>query len=157
MSTTTMTYNELYTKMVKKFTVEKNDTDYKLGEYMLAKAKKKKESTTTMLDTASSSSALPMPVSNKDGAMVAIFSYVKDKLKVKEAPIRNKTIRRFPIRASLSAFCSALVVCSLIVVCGIFGIKAAPFGANDDNYVAVDTENENIEDNNETITASKTE
>ena len=35
---TAMTYDKLYSNMVKKFTVEKNNVEYKLGDYMMMKA-----------------------------------------------------------------------------------------------------------------------
>ena len=37
-----MTYDKLYSNMVKNFTVENDNTDYTLGDYMLMKACKKK-------------------------------------------------------------------------------------------------------------------
>ena len=147
----TMTYSDLYAKMVGKFTIEKNDKDYKLGEYMLAKARKRKE-TSLVSKSEATESALPMPVATKETAMAAIFSYVQEKLTVKEAPIKNKTIRRFPIRSSLTAFGSAIVACSLVIVCAFFGLKAMPTSSGDEGYIAQDTETE-LEDKNDTASA----
>ena len=144
----TMTYNELYTKMVNKFTIEKNDKDYKLGEYMLAKARKRKE-VTPISKSQATESALPMPIAAKDSRVAALISYVQDKLTVKEAPIKNKTIRKFPIRSSLTAFGSAVVACSLVVVCAFFSLKAMPTVNGEENYIAQDTENE-LEEKTET-------
>ena len=138
--------------MMKKFTVEKDNTDYKLGEYMLMKARAKKE---TALEAANERSAsnLPMLKSGKDvgSALAAVFSYVNDKLTVKEAPIRDKTIRSFPFRTSITAFCSAMVVCALIVCCSIFGIKSA-VGGNDNIIKAEETHEASPSNETETET-----
>ena len=131
--------------MVKKFTVEKDNTDYKLGEYLRMKARVKKE--TAMIAASESSSALLPVVRAKNSAgtaIVAAFSYVNDKLTVKEAPVRDRTMRSFPLRTSLTAFCSALVVCGLVVCCGIFGFKAAAPGV--DNTVSVEETPESVDD-----------
>ena len=131
--------------MVKKFTVEKDNTDYKLGEYLRMKARVKKE--TAMIAASESSSALLPVVRAKNSAgtaIVAAFSYVNDKLTVKEAPVRDRTMRSFPLRTSLAAFCSALVVCGLVVCCGIFGFKAAAPGV--DNTVSVEETPEPVDD-----------
>ena len=127
-----MTYDMLYSNMVKKFTVEKNGSDYKLGDYMLMKAKSKTKTEMNSAKNASYSN-LPAQIYRKEAAsssIGAIISYVNEKLTVKEAPIKDKTIRSFPLRTSFTAFCSAMVVCALIVSCGIFGINA---GANIEN------------------------
>ena len=124
-----ITYEQLYTNMVNKLTVEKDDQDYKLGEYMLMKARAKKEAAMVAVSERSNLPAVRAK-SNGVSAIAAAFSYVNDKLTVKEAPVRDKTLRAFPLRTSITAFCSALVVCGLVVCCGIFGFKTnAP--AND--------------------------
>jgi hypothetical protein len=118
-----MTYDKLYLNMVKKFTVEKNNVDYKLGDYMLMKAKGKKN--TERVNTADvRNSTLPIKVEHKGetAAISTILSYVNEKITVKEAPIKDKTIRSFPLRTTFTAFCSAVVVCGLVVCCGLFGI-----------------------------------
>ncbi len=130
----TMTYEMLYNNMVKKFTVEKDNTDYNLGDFMLMKAKAKKNEM-----VAAANSNLPVSRDNKANAITTVFSYVNDKLTVKEAPVRNKTIRSFPFRTSFTAFCSALVVCALVVSCCFFGLSKSATG--NDNIVTV-TENE---------------
>lgn len=143
-----MTYEKLYTNMVKKFTVENDNTDYKLGEYMLMKARAKKEAALTAVS--GEKSALPVLRNGKDTtAIAAIFSYVNDKLTVKEAPIRDKTIRSFPFRTSITAFCSALVVCALVVSCSIFGFGSA-FSASDNTVQITETEENVTETENET-------
>jgi len=147
----TMTYNELYTKMVSKFTIEKNDRDYKLGEYMLAKAQKRKA--TALVSKAEAKENLPMPVSASESRLTALISYVQEKLTVKEAPIKNKTIRKFPIRSSLTAFGSAMVVCSLVIVSAFFGLKAMPDASGNESYIAQENDTD-TQDKNETASAN---
>lgn len=136
----TMTYEKLYTNMVRKFTIEKNGTEYKLGEYMLTRAKAKREAAMVAVSETSN-----LPVQRTQGnagtAIAAIFSYVNDKLTLKQPPAHDKTMRTFPLRTSITALCSALVVCSLVVCCGIFGFKSAL--PENDNMVTVE---ENYED-----------
>ena len=135
----TMTYEQLYNNMVKKFTVENDNIDYKLGDYMLMKAKAKK----TAMITAAESSNLPVARENKESMVAAIFTYVNDKLKVKEAPVRDKTMRSFPLRTSLTSFASALVVCALVVSCVFFGAKSSVV---QDGTVATEPAEENEEE-----------
>ena len=142
-----ITYDQLYNSMVKKFTVEKDNQDYKLGEYMLMKARAKKEAAMVAVSEKSSNLPIIRTKSNASGAIVAAFTYVNDKLTVKEAPIRDKTIRSFPLRTSLTAFCSALVVCGLVVCCSLFGIKGTVAG--NDNVVSADIAEDLTEENEE--------
>ncbi len=118
--TNTMTYEKLYNNMVKKFTVESDKKDYTLGDYMLMKAQNKKNALTTVANE----SNLPVACDGKDNAIAAIFTYVNDKLTVKKAPVRDKTMRSFPLRTAFSSLCSALVVCALVVSCAFFGISS---------------------------------
>ena len=146
-----MTYSTLYSNMVKKFTVEKNGVDYKLGDYMLMKAKSKTASETKTAKKPSYSN-LPALIYRKEtgaSAVGSIISYVSEKLTVKEAPIKNKTMRAFPLRTSITAFCSAMVVCALIVSCGIFGINAGGSleSAANNEVKQSEAENEVITDN----------
>jgi hypothetical protein len=124
---TNMTYDMLYSNMVKKFTVEKNNVDYKLGDYMLMKAKSKRSQAAERTEKSSSLSGLPAQIYHREKSTPAVstfISYINEKLTVKEAPIKDKTIRSFPLRTSFTAFCSAVLVCSLVLCCGIFGISA---------------------------------
>ncbi len=132
----TMSYEMLYNNMVKKFTIEKDNKDYNLGDFMLMKAKAKKNAM-----IASADAKLPVVRDGKANAITTVFSYVNDKLTVKQAPVRNKTIRSFPFRTSITAFCSALVVCALAVSCCFFGLSKTATG--NENIVTV-TENENL-------------
>ena len=128
-----MTYDKLYNNMVRKFTVEKDNQDYNLGDFMLMKAKAKKNE----MVAATADSNLPVARDNKSNALTTVFSYVNDKLTVKEAPIRDRTIRRFPLRTSLSALCSAVVVCALVISCTVFGVTA---NGGTDNTVNLEVE-----------------
>lgn len=139
----TMTYEKLYTNMVKKFTVEKDNTDYNLGDFMLMKAAAKRNAMVAAADA-----KLPVARDNKNNAITTVFSYVNDKLTVKQAPVRNKTIRSFPFRTSFTAFCSALVVCALVVSCCFFGLSKSTTG-NDNIITVTETENQHTEENNE--------
>ena len=47
----TMTYEKLYSNMVKNFTVEKDNKDYTLGDYMLMKAQAKRNAMTVAANT----------------------------------------------------------------------------------------------------------
>lgn len=140
----TMTYDKLYDSMVRKFTVEKDNKEYTLGDYMLMKAQAKKNAMTL-----AKTNAMTAPVAHeqKTSAIAAVFSYVNEKLTVKEAPIRNKTMRSFPLRTSFTALCSALVVCALVVCCCFFGLSASVTG--NDNTVITETEAENETENME--------
>ena len=143
---TAMTYDKLYSNMVKNFTVEKNRKDYKLGDYMLMKAKVKKHS-----DETEKVATTALTVRQSFGnSLVSFAAYVNDKLIVKEAPIRDRTIRKFPFRTSLSALCSAVLICTLIISCTVFGIQA-----NGSNSNTVNAEySESVEETENTATSS---
>ncbi len=110
--TTTSTYETLYNNMKSKFTVVNDNGEYTLGEYMSMKANEKR-----------TSSILPAAKTTTDkNTIAAVFSYVNDKLKVKRAPEKDKTMRSFPFRTSCAAFLSAVVACALIFSFGIFTV-----------------------------------
>ena len=114
---TTMTaYDKLYMSMKNKFTVTADNCEYSLGEYMSKKANAKAES-----------SNLPVAAvkTNHVSTISAIFSYVNDKLTVKREPVKDKTMRAFPLRTSLAACFSALVACAFIFSFGVFSMKGA--------------------------------
>ena len=115
--TSTSAYESLYNNMKKHFTVISDNNEYTLGEYMSMKADAKTEAASklpavrsTVVDTRS---------------MTAIFSYVNEKLTVKKAPVKDKTMRAFPFRTSMAAALSAVVACALIFSYGIFTINGA--------------------------------
>ena len=151
---TNMTYDMLYSNMVKKFTVEKNNVDYKLGDYMLMKARSKSRIAAESAEKSAARSGLPAQIYHREKgtpAVSTLISYINDKLTVKEAPIKDKTIRSFPLRTSFTAFCSAVLVCSLVLCCGIFGMNA---GSSLENTANADSGEviEEIESSAETVT-----
>lgn len=111
---TTNVYEDLYNKMKNSFTVVNDSSEYTLGDYMLMKAGAKAES-----------SSLPALRSSSSGDMVVstFFKFVNEKLTLKSAPAKDKTIRRFPFRTSLAAVFSALIACTLIVSYGVFALR----------------------------------
>ncbi len=137
---TTMTYDKLYSNMVKKFTIANSGHDYTLGEYMLMKARGKKrevEELQAPKKTAASSN-LPVKVERHadTNAIASVISFVNEKLTIKEAPAVDKTIRSFPLRTSFTAFCSALVVCALVISSTLIGTGSV---SADDNIAGEDS------------------
>ena len=125
--TTNITYNQLYSDMAKCFAVRRKDEEYKLGDYIRMKAKAHEAKALEEKKEEVKSSSLPILATVKSQAPIVIsnfFSFVNDKLTVKRAPVRDKTIRRFPIRTSLTALCSALLICALTVCYGIIGLRS---------------------------------
>ncbi len=112
-------YESLYNKMKTSFTVAEGASTYTIGEYMSMKANEREEAERT--------SALPVAVSSakRNNAVSAFFSYVNDKLTVKNEPVKDKTIRAFPFRTSMAAIVCALLVCALVFSYGIFTIGGA--------------------------------
>lgn len=118
MTQTTNNYDKLYLNMKQRFTVSQNDTTYTLGEYMLMKADGKK----------SENAALPVAVmsavTKSELAVTNIVSFVDDKLTIKQPPVKDKTIRAFPFRASASAFLTASVACAFLLSFVLIGAKS---------------------------------
>jgi hypothetical protein len=117
--------------MKQRFTVSQNDTAYTLGEYMLMKADGKKSENT----------ALPVAVMS-EVAVTNIVSFVDDKLTIKQAPVKDKTIRAFPFRASASAFLTASVACAFLLSFVLIGAKSMANQTPVANDVVI-TESEN--------------
>lgn len=118
MTTGTNAYDTLYCNLKNRFTVANDGSEYTLGDFMLMKANKK---------TPSSKSSLPVAIKNAsargENAVVLFASYINDKLTIKKPPVKDKTIRAFPLRTSGSAFLSALVACAFFLSIGIVGSK----------------------------------
>ena len=131
MTQTTNNYDKLYENMKQRFTVSQNDTAYTLGEYMLMKADGKKSENTT----------LPVAVMS-EVAVTNIVSFVDDKLTIKQAPVKDKTIRAFPFRASASAFLTASVACAFLLSFVLIGAKSMSNQTPVANDVVI-TESEN--------------
>ena len=108
----------LYENMKNRFTVVNNGSEYTLGDFMLMKASGKKS------EKKSASSNLPVESTSKGGRAVAqIVSFVNDKLTIKKPPAKDKTIRSFPFRTSMSAFLSAVVTCSFVLCFCVIGAR----------------------------------
>ena len=106
---TTNIYETLYNNMKNRFTIEENNCEYNLGEYMLMKAGKKSEKS-SMLPATRTAGAV-----SAKGAISTVFSYVSDKLTLKAPPAKDKTIRKFPFRTSLAAVLSAVIACTIAI------------------------------------------
>ena len=125
----TNVYEDLYIKMKETFTIEKDNREYNLGDYMLMKAKEKQ--TKSNLPTTIASNTRPV-------ALQSVFSYINRKLTIKEAPAPEKTIKAFPLRTALSAACSALLICTLMFSFGALN-RLMP-ATNDGGYIALSEE-----------------
>ena len=110
-------YDALYTNLKNQFTVIYNGAECTVGDFMLMKANKRSES------------SLPIATTARTTSLSTIVEYVNDKLTVKKAPVKDKTIRSFPFRTSISALLSATAACALVLSCGIFSLSGAA-GAN---------------------------
>jgi hypothetical protein len=129
MTQTTNNYDKLYNNMKQRFTISQNDTEYTLGEYMLMRADSKKTETTAL------PVAVQTAVTRSEVAVSNIVSFVDDKLTIKQPPVKDKTIRAFPFRASASAFLTASVACAFLLSFVLIGAKSM----NNQKPVANDT------------------
>lgn len=118
MTQTTNNYDKLYENMKQRFTVSADDTEYTLGEYMLMKAEAKKT------ENAALPVAVNTAVTKSEVAVTNIVSFVNDKLTIKQTPVKDKTIKSFPFRASASAFLTASVACAFILSFAFLGLQA---------------------------------
>lgn len=132
-------YDTLYNNIKNRFTVENDDGEYTLGDYMLKKAKEKKAAT-----TASNLPVAKARVENR--ALSAIMSYVNDKLTVKVPPAKDKTFKAFPFRASLTTALSSLLLCTLVFSYGFFAMRSASDSKPDMPSVVEVTEAEENEE-----------
>ena len=112
MTTIMNQYDALYTNLKNQFTVIYNSTECTVGDFMRMKANKRSESSLPIVTTAARTTSL-----------ATIVEYVNDKLTVKKAPVKDKTIRSFPFRTSASAILSATAACALVLSCGIFSLS----------------------------------
>ena len=141
MTTTMNQYDALYTNLKNQFTVIYNGTECTVGDFMLMKANKRSES------------SLPIATTAKTTSIATIVEYVNYKLTVKKAPVKDRTMRNFPLRTSISALMSATAACALVLSCGIFSLSGsnsanAPYTAEktDSAYRETFTPEESIED-----------
>lgn len=126
--TNTNAYETLYTNVKERLTIVHENKEYNLGEYMLMQANKEKTEATT-------STSLPVVAKNYaevgEKALAMVVSYVNDKLAIKEPPVKDKTIRAFPFRASASALLSAVACCALVLSIGIVGMGSVKNNADE--------------------------
>ena len=120
MTTTTNTYDRLYENMKQRFTVAEDGNAYTLGEFMLMKA----ANTQKPEDSSSLPVAVKSAVTKSETAVSNVISFVDEKLTIKQAPVKDKTIRSFPLRASASAFFTAAVACAFMLSFALIGFKA---------------------------------
>jgi len=151
MTSTMNQYDALYTNLKNQFTVIYNGTECTVGDFMLMKANKRSES------------SLPIATTARNTSIATIVEYVNDKLTVKKAPVKDKTIRKFPFRTSISALLSATAACALVLSCGIFSLSGSknlnnsPYTAenNASSYTETVTPEETEEINYSTVTEEK--
>lgn len=134
-------YDTLYDNLKDRFTVVYEGCDCTLGDYMLIKAGKRQ----------TSESALPTPVSdNRVSSVSDIVEYVATRLTVKTAPAREKTLRRFPLRSSMSAIFTAAAACALVFSFGIFALNSSgivsPYTANGAEVEYSESADENLDE-----------
>lgn len=125
--TNTNAYETLYTNVKERLTIEYGDKEYNLAEFMLMQAGKEKAE-------AEAAPTLPAVAKNYaqagEKALSMVVSYVNDKLTIKEPPVKDKTIRAFPFRASASALLSAVACCALVLSIGIVGMSSVKNNAD---------------------------
>ena len=141
MTQTNNSYDKLYENMRQRFTVSCDNTEYTRGEYMLMKADSKKS------DDAALPVAVMTAVSKSEMAVSGIVSFVDDKLTIKQPPVKDKTIRSFPFRASASAFLTASVACAFILSFVLIGARTLGTSApavKDANIIEQADENTNV-------------
>ena len=149
MTSTMNQYDALYTNLKNQFTVIYNGTECTVGDFMLMKANKRSES------------SLPIATTARNTSIATIVEYVNDKLTVKNAPIKDKTMKSFPFRTSMSALLSATAACALVLSCGIFSLSGAnnltnsTFTADNSSYTETITPEETEEVNYTNIIEEK--
>lgn len=109
-------YQDLYENLKNRFTVESEGKDYSLGDYMLMKATKKKEEANLPVVQRSYAT-------KGERAVALFFDYVNNKLTIKTPPVKDKTIKTFPLRTSLSALLTSVVACSFVLSFCLVGAK----------------------------------
>ena len=136
MTQTTNSYDKLYENMKQRFTVSADNTEYTIGEYMLMRADVKKTDNTAL------PVAVQTAVTKSEMAVSGIVSFVDDKLTIKQPPVKDKTIRAFPFRASASAFLTASVACAFVLGFALIGVKALSTPAPEANDIVIEQNEE---------------
>lgn len=104
-------YDALYTNLKNKLTVVADEREYTVGDYMLMKA-----------GQATSQDLAVTPISADQRAIVTFVNFVNERLTVKNPPRKDRTIRRFPLRTSMSALLSAVAASVLMISCCIYAV-----------------------------------
>ena len=115
MTTFNSSYDTLYNNLKNRFTVVNDGRECSVGDYMRMKAGKGVAADTT----------LPISTYTEQRSLATFVSFVNERLTVKTPPVKDKTIRRFPLRTSASAILSAVAACALVMSCGIFALTGA--------------------------------
>ena len=146
MTQTTNNYDKLYENMKQRFTISCDNSEYTIGEYMLMKAEVKKTDATLPV-------ALRSTATKSEVAVANFVSFVNDKLTIKEPPVKDKTIKAFPLRASASAFLSAAVACAFVFSFALVGARALSASSSTaDTASVLEQANEDVSvDTNEII------
>ncbi len=142
-----ITYGKLYSDMVKLFAVKQDGKDdICLGDYMRSRATETKQLEAAKAKRTKKSNLPVAAKQNETRAITAFFSYVNERLTVKQAPVRDKTIRRFPLRTALSSAFCAFIICAVMALYGIVGIHGG-----DNASIANEPEYEYSEDYTTTL------
>ena len=113
MTTVINPYDALYTNLKNRFTVIHEGKECTVADFMLMKAGK----------STAANSSLPVVKTYERTTLSTIASYVGDKLTVKNPPVKETTIRHFPVKTSVSALLSSVAACALVLSCGIFALR----------------------------------
>lgn len=103
-------YENLCQSLENRLTLVDKGREYNMYEYMMSKA------------DGNTRGNLPVARSQADHSIVAVVNYVNDRLSIKKAPVKEKTIKRFPLRTSFSSLLSAVAACALVISCCIYAI-----------------------------------
>lgn len=129
--TNTNAYETLYTNLKDRLTIEYGDKEYNLAEFMLMQAGKEKAEAETKAEAATTLPTVAKSYAQTgEKALSMVVSYVNEKLAIKEPPVKDKTIRAFPFRASASALISAVACCALVVSIGVVGLSSVKNNAD---------------------------
>lgn len=131
MATQRTAYETLYLNMKNKFTVVVDGTEYLLGDYMRMKAAR--ESTpdpaghqTRALTTAGGNLPVARRAVQQSAVVLRTFlHYVGDKLEVKTPPVKDRTLRRFPLRTVAATMLSAVMLCTVVLGYGLINLGQA--------------------------------
>lgn len=137
MTAVTNPYDALYTNLKNRCDVTYDGYECTIGECMLMRAGKRQTSV----------GDLPIEATYNKNSLTTIVDYISDKLTVRSAPEKNKTLHSFPYRTSMSAIFSAVASCALIFSLGIFALTGntfSPITADSSVTENVETETEEV-------------